>query len=82
MDKKTVGAKEGLGVGIIAIGLLLAFMPSAAQQISDLEFIESSPFSILLGTSYVLALFIIVAGIAVTVGKFQEPEEMEEEEEE
>ncbi len=81
MDKKTVGAKEGLGVGIVAIGLLLAFMPSAAQQISDLEFIESSPFSILLGATYVLALFVVVAGVAVTVGNFSEPEvEVEEEE--
>ncbi len=79
MDKKTVGAKEGLGVGIVAIGLLLAFMPSAAQQISDLEFIESSPFSILLGATYVLALFVVIAGIAVTVGKFTEAEDEEEE---
>ncbi len=79
MDKKTVGAKEGLGVGIVALGLLLAFMPSAAQQISDLEFIESSPFSILLGATYVLALLVIVAGVVVTVMKFDEPEEEEQE---
>mgnify|MGYP006294249635 FL=1 len=78
MDKKTVGAKEGLGVGIVALGLLLAFMPSAAQQISDLEFIESSPFSILLGATYVLALFVVVAGVAVTVAKFTDSEEEEE----
>ena len=78
MDKKTVGAKEGLGVGIIALGLLLAFMPSAAQQISDLDFIESSPFSILLGATYILALFVVIAGVAVTVAKFREPEEDEE----
>ena len=78
MDKKTVGAKEGLGVGIIALGLLLAFMPSAAQQISDLDFIESSPFSILLGATYILALFVVIAGVAVTVAKFSEPEEDEE----
>ena len=78
MDKKTVGAKEGLGVGIVALGLLLAFMPSAAQQISDLEFIESSPFSILLGATYVLALFVVVAGVAVTVAKFTDSEEVEE----
>ena len=78
MDKKTVGAKEGLGVGIVALGLLLAFMPSAAQQISDLDFIESSPFSILLGATYVLALLVIAAGVAVTVAKFTDSEEDEE----
>jgi len=75
MDKKTVGAKEGLGVGIVALGLLLAFMPSAAQQISDLEFIESSPFSILLGATYVLAFLVIMSGVAVTVAKFKDSEE-------
>jgi len=75
MDKKTVGTKEGLGIGIVALGLLMAFMPSAAQQISDLEFISSSPFSILLGTSYVLALFVVVAGIAVIVAKFTDSDE-------
>ena len=79
MDKKTVGAKEGLGLGIIGIGLLMAFMPSAAQQISDLDFVESSPFSILLGAIYVLALFVVVAGVVVTAAKFDEPEEEEEE---
>ncbi len=75
MDKKTVGTKEGLGIGIVALGLLMAFMPSAAQQISDLEFISSSPFSILLGTNYVLALFVVIAGIAVIVAKFNDSDE-------
>ena len=75
MDKKTVGTKEGLGIGIVALGLLMAFMPSAAQQISDLDFISSSPFSILLGTSYVLALFVVIAGIAVVVAKFTDSDE-------
>ena len=72
MDQKTVGPKEGLGLGIIAIGLLMAFMPSAAQQISDLDFIESTPFSILLGATFVLAVFVVLAGVAVMVGKFDD----------
>ncbi len=78
MDKKTVGPKEGLGVGIIALGLLLAFMPSASQQISDLDFIESEPFGILLGATYVLALFVVLAGVAVLVAKFKDDEDEEE----
>jgi hypothetical protein len=75
MDKKTVGTKEGLGIGIVALGLLMAFMPSASQQIADLDFISSSPFSILLGATYVLALFVILAGVAVVVAKFKDSEE-------
>lgn len=75
MDQKTVGPKEGLGLGIIAIGLLMAFMPSAAQQISDLDFIESTPFSILLGATFVLAVFVVLAGVAVMVGKFDDVDE-------
>lgn len=75
MDQKTVGPKEGLGFGIIAIGLLMAFMPSAAQQISDLDFIESTPFSILLGATFVLAVFVVLAGVAVMVAKFDDVDE-------
>ena len=75
MDKKTVGTKEGLGLGIIGLGLLMAFMPSASQQIADLEFVSSSAFTILLGTTYVMSIFIIVAGLAVTLAKFKDSEE-------
>lgn len=78
MDNKTVGTKEGLGLGIIALGLLMAFMPSAAQQIADLEFIESSAFTILLGSSYVMAIFIILAGLAVLLAKFSDSVDEEE----
>ena len=70
MDQKTVGPKEGLAFGIIGLGLLMAFMPSAAQQIADLDFIESEPFAILLGATYVLALLVILAGVGVLVSKF------------
>jgi hypothetical protein len=75
MDKKTVGTKEGLGLGIIGLGLLMAFMPSASQQIADLEFVSSSAFTILLGSTYVMSIFIIVAGLAVTLAKFKDSEE-------
>lgn len=77
MDKKTVGAKEGLGLGIIGLGLLMAFLPSASQQIADLEFVSSSAFTILLGSTYVMSVFIIVAGLAVTLAKFKDTEEEE-----
>ena len=69
-DKKTVGPKEGLGIGIICLGVLMAFLPGAAQNIADLPFIESEPFPILLGSTYVLALFVVLAGLAVLLAKF------------
>jgi hypothetical protein len=77
MAKKpvTVGPKEGLGFGIIGLGLLLLFLPGASQQISDLDFVASDAYAILLGAVYVLAIFIILSGIAVIVGKFRDDEE-------
>jgi hypothetical protein len=74
MGNKTVGPKEGLGFGIVGIGLLMAFLPSTAQQISDLEFITSEPFGILLGATYVLALFVVLAGLAVAFADFSDEE--------
>jgi len=32
MNNKTVGPKEGLGFGIVGLGLLLAFLPSTAPK--------------------------------------------------
>lgn len=74
MDKqpRTVGPKEGLGVGIIALGLLLALLPSSAQRIADLESINSTAFGITLGATYVLALFVILAGLAVVLANFDD----------
>lgn len=77
MDKKTVGKKEGLAFGVIALGLLMAFMPGAAQQISDLEFVASEPFPILLGAVYVLAFLVILSGVVLLVAKFDDPDEEE-----
>ena len=77
MNKKTVGTKEGLAFGIIALGVLMAFMPSAAQHIADLEFVASEPFPILLGATYVIALLVILAGVGVLVAKFDDKEEDE-----
>jgi hypothetical protein len=73
MDKITVGVKEGLGVGVIAIGLLLFFLPGTAQRIADI--IENSTaYGILTGAVYVMALFAVLAGLAVIFTKFDEEE--------
>jgi hypothetical protein len=73
---RTVGKKEGLGVGIIAIGLLMVFLPSAAQQIEDLDFVASTAFGIMLGATYVLAILVIIAGLAVIMARFDDEEEV------
>ncbi len=67
---KTVGAKEGLGAGVIGIGLMMLFLPGASQNIADLDFVASEPFSILLGAVYVLGVIIILAGLGVIFGNF------------
>jgi hypothetical protein len=75
MNKKTVGTKEGLAFGIIALGVLLGLMPSTSQQIADILAGEAYP--ILLGATYVLAVLVVLAGVAVLVAKFDDNDEEE-----
>lgn len=70
--KKTVGTKEALGFGVIGLGLISVFLPSAIQKIADMGIGETYPM--LAGTSMVIAVFVILAGIAITVAKFDEEE--------
>lgn len=74
MNNRTVGPKEGLGAGIIGLGLLLAFLPSASQKIADLEFVGSEAYGILLGAVLVVSLLVIGAGLAVFNGNFDDEE--------
>ena len=76
MDKKplTVGPKEGLGAAIIALGLMLFFMPSMSQQIADMG-VGSSAFGILLGATYVLSVLVMISGLAVIIAKFKDQDE-------
>jgi hypothetical protein len=73
MENKTVGVKEGLGAGVIAIGLLLFFLPGTAQQIADI-ITTSSAYGVLTGAVYVMALFAVVAGLAIMITKFDDEE--------
>lgn len=76
-DKKqiTVGAKEGLGAGIVGIALLMVFLPMASQNIADLDFISSEAFGILSGATMVLAVFTAIAGLVVMFSKLDDDEE-------
>jgi len=71
--KKTVGTKEALGFGVIGLGLILLFLPMMIQRIADMKIGEV--FTMLSGTSMVLAVFVILAGIAVAFSKFNDEEE-------
>ncbi len=75
MDKNkqvTVGAKEGLGLGIVSMAVILLFLPSMSQKIADLDFIQSEAFGILSGAAMVLGIFVLIAGLAVTFAKFDD----------
>jgi uncharacterized membrane protein len=72
--KKTVGTKEALGFGVIGLGLIAIFLPMMIGRIAELDFIKSEPFAMLSGTSMVLAVFILIAGIAITFAKFEDEE--------
>ena len=69
-EVKTVGVKEGLGAGIVGLGLLGLFLPSAVQKIADMGIGET--FAMLSGSLMTLGVFILVAGLAVMFGKFDD----------
>ncbi len=71
----TVGAKEGIGAGIVGLGILLMVMPSFAQKIADTLGNNSQPYTILTGAVLVLGFITIIAGIAVIVSKLSDTEE-------
>jgi hypothetical protein len=73
-NQTTVGKKEGLGAGIVGIGLMMLFLPSASQKIADLDFTSGTPFGILLGATLILGILIVLAGVAVVIMKFDEDE--------
>jgi uncharacterized membrane protein len=73
MQNMTVGKKEALAAGVIAIGLLLFFLPGTAQQIADI-IKNSSAYGVLTGAVYVCAFFSIVAGVAIWITKFDDEE--------
>jgi hypothetical protein len=74
MNNKTVGTKEALGFGVIGLGLIAIFLPMMIQRIADLDFIKSDAFAMLSGTGMVLAVFVILAGVAILFAKFDDEE--------
>ena len=60
MDR-TVGPREGLGAGIIALGVLAVVMPFVVSQLPSVT-ADRAAFA-LAGMSILLGFFIIVAGV-------------------
>lgn len=64
----TVGTKESLGAGVIALGFLALILPWASNAIVDATK-QGDPYTILTGSVLVLGVFIVAAGIAIIVAK-------------
>jgi uncharacterized membrane protein len=75
MNKKpvTVGTKEALGFGVIGLGLIAIFLPMMIQRIADMGIGETFPM--LSGSSMVLAVFVLIAGVAIIFAKFDDQDE-------
>lgn len=71
-EVKTVGTKEGLGAGVIGLGLLILFLPYTIQKIADLDFIKSEAFAMLSGSVMVVGVLIVIAGLAVIFAKLSD----------
>ncbi len=61
MDR-TVGPREGLAAGIIALGVLAIAMPFAVDSLPDIKSAEQAALA-LAGMSVLLGLFVVIAGL-------------------
>jgi hypothetical protein len=68
-DAKPLTLRAQLGFGIIALGALILFMPSTSANIAAFDFVESEPYAILIGSTYVFGFLVVVAGLAVWLVK-------------
>ena len=61
MDR-TVGPRDGLGAGIIALGILAIAMPLVVDGLPSVDSADRAA-AILAGMSILIGLFVIVAGV-------------------
>ena len=59
---RTVGPREGLGAGIIALGILSVAMPSVVDQLPSVANGGNAAF-VLYGMSVLIGIFVIIAGV-------------------
>lgn len=58
----TVGAREGLGAGIVGLGILAVAMPAVVDQLPSVADGGSAAF-VLYGMSVMIGIFVIIAGV-------------------
>ncbi len=68
-EARPLTTMAGLGFGIIILGILILLMPSTSARIAALETVQSEAFAILVGISYLLGVFVVLAGLAVLLVK-------------
>jgi hypothetical protein len=61
MDR-TVGPRDGLGAGIIALGILAIAMPFAVDALPDIKSADQAALA-LGGLSVLLGIFVVIAGL-------------------
>ena len=59
---RTVGPRDGLGAGIIALGILAIALPLVVDQLPSVDSADRAA-AILAGMSILIGLFVIVAGV-------------------
>jgi hypothetical protein len=64
-EAKPLTTMAGMGFGIIILGLLVLLMPSTSARIAALPNVTSDAYAILVGISYLLGVFIVLAGVGV-----------------
>ena len=59
---RTVGPREGLGAGIVALGILSVVQPSVVDQLPSVANGGNAAF-VLYGMSVLIGIFVIIAGV-------------------
>lgn len=59
---RTVGPREGLGAGIIALGILAAVLPGVVDSLPSVANGGSAAF-VLYGMNVMIGIFVIAAGV-------------------
>lgn len=69
VEAKPLSTMSGIGFGIIILGILILLMPSTSARIAAMDNVQSEAFAILVGISYLLGVFVVLAGMAVLLVK-------------
>lgn len=68
-EAKPLTTMTGLAFGIMILGILILLMPSTSARIAAMENVQSDAFAILVGVTYLLGGFVVLAGLAALLVK-------------